>query len=315
MNTRSKSSLPTATTLSANPGAVVRHKPREGSVCRQLSFPTRWSAILADLWPASPEPAILPRGAEPSGPPRCGLGLVVQPLSCSVSGARRSCSGWTWTGPAASPAAPATPNARCWITSRPTSTSPAAGCCRTACYATPSTSPVPTGHRLFLPPARCHRDRAVLRGHPPPRGACQDRLRQRRGPIPPGLVATAHPPTRRCGQNATPGRLRAPVQRAYRTLRSAPNVSHAPTLQPPRRTAAHVRHVAQKATTQRDGRAASLRRTGRRRASAGRAAGDWWFCPAVGVCLPGSGPSPWTPSPRARSCSPGSPATLTSPGW
>ena len=154
MNTRSKSSLPTATTLSANPGAVVRHKPREGSVCRQLSFPTRWSAILADLWPASPEPAILPRGAEPSGPPRCGLGLVVQPLSCSVSGARRSCSGWTWTGPAASPAAPATPNARCWITSRPTSTSPAAGCCRSACYATPSTSPVPTGHRLFLPPAR-----------------------------------------------------------------------------------------------------------------------------------------------------------------
>jgi hypothetical protein len=118
------------------------------------------------------------------------------------------------------------------------STSPAAGCCRSACYATPSTSPVPTGHRLFLPPARCHRDRAVLRGHPPPRGACQDRLRQRRGPIPPGLVATAHPPTRRCGQNAKPGRLRAPVQRAYRTLRSAPNVSHAPTLQPPRRTAA-----------------------------------------------------------------------------
>lgn len=169
--------------------------------------------------------------------PRCGLGLVVQPLSCSVSGARCSCSGWTWTGPTASPAAPATPNARCWITSRPTSTSPAAGCCRSACYATPSTSPVPTGHRLFLPPARCHRDRAVLRGHPPPRGACQDRLRQRRGPIPPGLVATAHPPTRRCGQNAKPGRLRAPVQRAYRTLRSAPNVSHAPTLQPPRRTA------------------------------------------------------------------------------
>jgi hypothetical protein len=41
---------------------------------------------------------------------------------------------------------------------------------------------------------RCHRDRAVLRGHPPPRGACQDRLRQRRGPIPPGLVATAHLP-------------------------------------------------------------------------------------------------------------------------
>ena len=41
---------------------------------------------------------------------------------------------------------------------------------------------------------------------------------------------------------------------------------------PPTRTAVHVRHVAQKATTQRDGRAASLRRTGRRRASAGKAA-------------------------------------------
>jgi len=86
MNTRSKSSLPTATTLSANPGAVARHKPREGSVCRQLSFPTRWSAILADLWPASLEPAILPRGRA-LRTPRCGLGLVVQPLSCSVSGA------------------------------------------------------------------------------------------------------------------------------------------------------------------------------------------------------------------------------------
>lgn len=75
MNTRSKSSLPTATTLSANPGAVVRHKPREGSECRQLSFPTRWSAILADLWPASLEPAILPRGPSPPDPTlRAGAG-------------------------------------------------------------------------------------------------------------------------------------------------------------------------------------------------------------------------------------------------
>jgi len=74
MNTRSKSSLPTATTLSANPAAVVRHKPREGSVCRQLSFPTRWSAILADLWPASPEPAILPRGPSPPDPHAAGWG-------------------------------------------------------------------------------------------------------------------------------------------------------------------------------------------------------------------------------------------------
>jgi signal transduction histidine kinase len=71
MNTRSKSSLPTATTLSANPGAV--------------------------------EPAILP-GGRALRTPRCRLGLVVQPLSCSVSGARCSCSGrapqpWTdsWT--------------------------------------------------------------------------------------------------------------------------------------------------------------------------------------------------------------------------
>ncbi len=46
--------------------------------------------------------------------------------------------------------------------------------------------------------------------------------------------------------------------------------------------------------------AASLRRTGRRRASAGRPPGDRWFCPTVGICLPGSGPSPRTPSPRAR---------------
>jgi hypothetical protein len=89
----------------------------------------------------------------------------------------------------------------------------------------------------------------------PPRGACQDRLRQRRGPILPGLVATAHPPTRRSGQNAKPGRLRAPVQRAYRTLRSAPNVSHAP--HPPAATpnggSRALRSL--EATTQRDGRA------------------------------------------------------------
>jgi hypothetical protein len=86
----------------------VRHKPREGSVCRQLSFPTRWSAILADLWPASLGAGDFAQRAEPSGPPSCGLGLVVQALSCSVSGARCSCSGRTWTGPTASPAAPAT---------------------------------------------------------------------------------------------------------------------------------------------------------------------------------------------------------------
>ncbi len=47
----------------------------------------------------------------------------------------------------------------------------------------------------------------------------------------------------------------------------------------------HVRHVNQKATTQRDGRAASLRRTGRRRASAGNAVGDRWFCYTVGIGL------------------------------
>jgi Amidohydrolase len=46
-------------------------------------------------------------------------------------------------------------------------------------------------HRLSLPPARCDGGRAVLRRHPPPRGAHQDRLRQRRDPIPPGLTATA----------------------------------------------------------------------------------------------------------------------------
>ena len=57
-------------------------------------------------------------------------------------------------------------------------------------------------------------------------------------------------------------------------------------------TAVHVCHVAQKATTQRDGRAASLRRTGRRRASAGKAAGDRWFCPTVGICLPPGHRSP-----------------------
>ena len=38
-----------------------------------------------------------------------------------------------------------TSSAGCRITSRPTSTSPAAGCCRSACCATPSTSPAPTG--------------------------------------------------------------------------------------------------------------------------------------------------------------------------
>jgi len=40
----------------------------------------------------------------------------------------------------------------------------------------------------------------------------------------------------------------------------------------PRVTAVHVRHATHKATTQRDVRAASLRCTGRRRASAGKAA-------------------------------------------
>ena len=159
--------------------------------------------------------------------PALRAGLVVQLLSCSVPGARCSRSGWTWTGPTASPAAPGTPNARCWITSRPTSTSPAAGCCRSACYATleftsaDRSPPIPATDP-------CHRDRAVLRGHPPPRGACPDRLRQRGGPIPPGLTATTPPSTRGSGQNAKPGRLRVPAQRAYRALRSAPTCESRP---------------------------------------------------------------------------------------
>src|SRR5580704_9101920 len=44
-------------------------------------------------------------------------------------------------------------------------------------------------HRLPLPPARCDGGRAVLRRHPAPRGPHQDRLRQRRGPVPPDLTA------------------------------------------------------------------------------------------------------------------------------
>jgi hypothetical protein len=151
----------------------VRHKPREGSVCRQLSFPTRWSAILADLWPASLEPAILPRGPSPPGPRAAGWAGRSASVVLGLRGEMQLF--WADMDRADSLSGGASPNARCWITSRPTSTSPAAECCRSACYATPSTSPVPTDHRLFLPPARCHRDRAVLRGHPPPRGACQDR--------------------------------------------------------------------------------------------------------------------------------------------
>jgi predicted TIM-barrel fold metal-dependent hydrolase len=61
---------------------------------------------------------------------------------------RCCCSGWT--GPTASPASPGTSNAACRTTSRPTSTSPAAECCRSACCATPSTSPVPA--RCCSPP-------------------------------------------------------------------------------------------------------------------------------------------------------------------
>ena len=43
-------------------------------------------------------------------------------------------------------------------------------------------------HRLSVPPARRDGDRAVLRRDPRPRGTRQDRLRQRRGPLPPGAV-------------------------------------------------------------------------------------------------------------------------------
>jgi hypothetical protein len=72
MNTRSKSSLPTATTLSANPGLTPGRwcatNRERGLYAGNCPFPTRWSAILADLWPASLEPAILPRGPSPPDP-------------------------------------------------------------------------------------------------------------------------------------------------------------------------------------------------------------------------------------------------------
>jgi uncharacterized protein len=107
-------------------------------------------------------------------------------------------------------------------------------------------------HRLPLPPARRDSGRAVLRRYPPPRGAHQDRLRQRRGPIPPGLTAPASPSHRQERPERQPGRRWAPVQRAYRTLRSAPNVSHA--LHPPaaRRTAARRAFSPTFPATQRD---------------------------------------------------------------
>jgi hypothetical protein len=57
----------------------------------------------------------------------------------------------------------------------------------------------------------------------------------------------------------------------------------------------HVRHAAHKATTQRDGQVSALRCTGRRRASAGKAArAIRRFCRTVVICLPGSGPLPRT---------------------
>jgi len=169
MNTRSKSSLPTATTLSANPGAVVRHKPREGSVCRQLSFPTRWSAILADLWPASPEPAILPRGPSPPDPhAAAGAGR-----SASVVLGLRGETQLFWvdmdragslSGGASHPERQVLDYIKTNIHITSSGMLPERLLRHTLDFTSADRSPA------IPATGPCHSDRAVLRGHPPPRG-------------------------------------------------------------------------------------------------------------------------------------------------
>jgi len=218
---------------------------------QSLSFPTRWSAILADLWPASLEPAILPRGPSPPDPHAAGwagrsasvvLGLWGEMQLFWVDMDRAD----SLSGGASHPERQVLDYIKTNIHITSSGMLPERLLRHTLDFTGADRSPtIPaTGP---MPPRS-----GSSSSHPPPRGACQDHLRQRRGPIPPGLVATAHPPIRRCGQNAKPGRLRAPVQRAYRTLRSAPNVSHAPTLQPTRRTAELCAFLLSFFITQRD---------------------------------------------------------------
>jgi hypothetical protein len=142
-----RSTTPPTTTCSrprpagASPSSSTRRSRPASCVMRPTGASIRWST---SAWRRSAGAGTWRRDCPPCGSfcaARSTATLIFS--SCSATGARCCCSGWT--GPTASPASPGTSSAGCRITSRPTSTSPAAGCCSSACCATLSTSPPPTG--------------------------------------------------------------------------------------------------------------------------------------------------------------------------
>jgi hypothetical protein len=119
MNTRSKSSLPTVTTLSATPPgrwcATNRERGLYAGNCPSRRGGQPYSLTLASFAGARD----FAQGAEPSGPPRCGLGWSFS--FCRARSPGRDAVVPDGHGPGRQPLrrrqAPRV--ARCWITSRP----------------------------------------------------------------------------------------------------------------------------------------------------------------------------------------------------